>query len=97
MIYDADAAGQTAMERGMNIALEEGMDVQLMELPEGEDPDSFVKQFGKDSFLEFKKENAEDFVSFSIHKAEKSGKMESPGDRSATIKQILESIARIPG
>jgi DNA primase len=97
MIYDADSAGQSAMERGMNIALEEGMDVQLMELPEGEDPDSFVKQFGKDSFLEFKKKNAEDFVTFSIHKAEKSGKMESPGDRSATIKQILESIARIPG
>lgn len=96
MIYDADAAGQNAMERGMNIALEEGMDVQLMELPEGEDPDSFVKQFGKDSFLEFKKKNSEDFVTFTIHKAEKSGKMESPADRSATIKQILESIARIP-
>ena len=96
MIYDADTAGQTAMERGMNIALEEGMDVQLMELPEGEDPDSFVKQFGKDSFLEFKKKNSEDFVTFTIHKAEKSGKMESPADRSATIKQILESIARIP-
>ncbi|MCC5907898.1 MAG: DNA primase [Balneolaceae bacterium] len=96
MIYDADAAGQTAMERGMNIALEEGMDVQLMELPEGEDPDSFVKQFGKDSFLEFKKKNSEDFVTFTIHKAEKSGKMESPADRSATIKKILESIARIP-
>lgn len=96
MIYDADSAGQTAMERGMNIALEQGMDVKLMELPEGEDPDSFVKQYGKDSFLDFKQEHAEDFVTFSIHKAENAGKMESPGDRSAVIKQILGSIARIP-
>lgn len=96
MIYDADTAGQTAMERGMNIALEQGMDVKLMELPEGEDPDSFVKQFGKESFLDYKKEQAEDFITFSIHKAENSGKMESPGDRSAVIKQILDSIARIP-
>ena len=96
MIYDADSAGQTAMERGMNVALEQGMNVQLMELPDGEDPDSFVKQFGKESFLDFKKKHSEDFVSFTIQKAEKEGNMEGPADRSATIKKILESIALIP-
>ncbi|MDZ7757126.1 DNA primase [Rhodohalobacter sp.] len=96
MIYDADSAGQKAMERGMDIALEQGMEVFLMQLPDGEDPDSFVKQFGGDSFMEFKKKNAEDFVTFSIHKAEKEGRMESPGDRTAAIKSVLESIALIP-
>ena len=96
MIYDSDTAGQAAMERGMNVALEQGMDVQLMELPEGEDPDSFVKKYGKDSFFDFKKKNAKDFVTFTIHKAENAGKMESPGDRTAVIKQVLDSIARIP-
>lgn len=96
MIYDADNAGQTAMQRGMNIALEEGMEVQLMELPDGEDPDSFVKQFGKESFLEFKEKHAEDFVTFSIQKAEKGGKMENAAGRSTAIKKILESIALIP-
>lgn len=96
MIYDADAAGQSAMERGMEIALEQGMDVRLMELPDGEDPDSFVKRFGKESFMSFKKNHAEDFVTFSIHKAEKSGSMESPADRSSSIKKILKSIANIP-
>src|SRR5690625_3334411 len=45
MIYDSDSAGQAAMERGMDIALEQGMEVELMELPSGQDPDSFVKQF----------------------------------------------------
>ncbi len=96
MIYDADSAGQKAMDRGMNIALEEGMEVYLMELPDGEDPDSFVKQFGRESFLEYKRKHAEDFITFSIHKAEKEGRMESPGDRSATIRSVLESIALIP-
>lgn len=96
MIYDADSAGQKAMDRGMNIALEQGMEVFLMELPDGEDPDSFVKQFGKESFLEHKKKYAEDFVTFSILKAEKAGNMERPGDRSATINRVLESISLIP-
>lgn len=97
MIYDADSAGQTAMERGLNVALEQGMNVQLMELPEGEDPDSFVKQFGKESFIDYKKKRAEDFVSFLLHKAEKQGKMEGPAERAEMIKRILESIALIPG
>ncbi|MEX0646813.1 MAG: DNA primase [Balneolaceae bacterium] len=96
MIYDADSAGQKAMDRGMNIALEQGMEVFLMELPDGDDPDSFVKQFGKESFLDYKKKHAEDFVTFTIQKAEKAGKMERPGDRSSTIHQVLESISLIP-
>tara|TARA_R100001143_G_C3361331_1_gene136757 strand:+ start:57998 stop:60001 length:2004 start_codon:yes stop_codon:yes gene_type:complete len=97
MIYDADSAGQTAMVRGMDIALEQGMNVQLMELPDGEDPDSFVKQFGKESFLDFKNKHAEDFVSFTIHKAEKENKLDGPSERSDVIKGILQSIALIPG
>lgn len=96
MIYDSDSAGQAAMERGMDIALEQGMEVQLMELPADQDPDSFVKQFGTDSFYDFKKKHSEDFVTFSIHKAEKQGEMESPAGRSQVIKQIIESISRIP-
>lgn len=96
MIYDADNAGQTAMQRGMNIALEQGMEVQLMQLPDGEDPDSFVKQFGKESFLDYKLKHAEDFVTFSIQKAEKEGEMENAAGRSATIKKILEKISLIP-
>lgn len=97
MIYDADSAGQSAMVRGMDIALEQGMNVQLMELPDGEDPDSFVKQFGKESFIEFKNKHAEDFVTFTIHKAEKERKLEGPAERAEVIKGILQSIALIPG
>ncbi len=96
MIYDSDSAGQAAMKRGMNIALAEGMDVDLLELPENEDPDSFVKKFGKDSFLVLKKKEAVDFVSFSIEQAEKHGEMKKPGERTRVISAVLESIAEIP-
>lgn len=96
MIYDSDSAGQSAMKRGMNIALAEGMDVDLLELPENEDPDSFVKKFGSDSFLDLKKKQAADFVSFSIEQAEKNGEMEKPGERTKVITGVLESIAEIP-
>lgn len=96
MIYDADNAGKSAMARGMNIALEEGMDVDLLELPDGEDPDSFVKQFGKESFLKLKKKEGRDFVTFSVLQAEKNGLMENPAGRSKVISGVLSSISRIP-
>jgi len=96
MLYDSDEAGQTAMERGIKIALKEGMEVDLLELPEGEDPDSFVKQFGSESFRELKKEKSEDFVTFTIYKSEKSGALEKPGERAKLINKVLEQIAQIP-
>jgi DNA primase len=96
MIYDSDAAGRKAMMRGMNIALSAGMDVDLLELPDEEDPDSFVKKFGRESFIELKKKEAVDFVSFSILQAEKHGEMDSPSDQTHVISRVLESIAEIP-
>lgn len=96
MIYDSDSAGQRAMKRGINIALREGMDVKLLELPEGEDPDSFVRQFGKDSFLEMKREESEDFLTYQIHKAKEDGRWEDPTEKKKVISEILESIAHMP-
>ncbi|MEQ9310261.1 MAG: DNA primase [Balneolaceae bacterium] len=95
MIYDADNAGQNAMKRGIDIALAEGMEVQLLELPDGEDPDSFVKQFGKESFIELKKKEGSDFVDFLIMKAEEEGRMENPVQQSKVITEILEAVANI--
>ncbi|TYP95517.1 DNA primase [Fodinibius salinus] len=96
MIYDSDSAGQRAMKRGINIALREGMDVNLLELPKGEDPDSFVRQFGKDSFLEMKKEESENFLTYQIHKAKEEGRWENPAEKKNVISEILESIAHMP-
>ncbi|WP_322570887.1 toprim domain-containing protein [Rhodohalobacter sp.] len=96
MIYDSDDAGQTAMKRGINIALAEGMEVELLELPEDQDPDSFVKQFGKESFEEMKKEEALDFVDFLLHKAGDEGRLDRPTETPKVITEILESISNIP-
>lgn len=96
MVYDSDVAGQTAMKRGINLALAEGMDVKLLELPEGDDPDSFIRQFGKDSFLEIKEEEAEDFASYLIHKAQNEGHWDEPSEKKKVISGVLESIAHIP-
>ncbi|HKK46787.1 MAG TPA: DNA primase [Balneolaceae bacterium] len=96
MIYDSDSAGQRAMKRGINIALREGMDVKLLELPEGEDPDSFVRQFGKDSFKEMKQEASEDFLTYQINKAKEEGRWENPAEKKKVISEMLESIAHMP-
>ena len=75
MIYDSDAAGQNAMKKGILLALEEGLEVKLLELPDGEDPDSFVKQFGKESFDDIKHMNSKDFVDFLLSKAATEGRL----------------------
>ncbi len=95
MIYDSDNAGQNAMKRGIEIALAEGMEVQLLELPEGEDPDSFVKQFGKESFLDLKQKEASDFVDFLMLKADEEGRLDQPTQLAKVISEILSAIANI--
>lgn len=96
MIYDSDSAGQTAMKRGINIGLAEGMDVKLLELPEGEDPDSFVRQFGEESFRELQQEEAEDFLTYLVHKAQDEGRWDKPAEKKRVITESLESIAHMP-
>ncbi len=95
MIYDSDSAGQNAMKRGIDIALAEGMEVQLLELPEGEDPDSFVKQFGKESFDELKQKEATDFVDFLMLKADEDGRLNQPVQLAKVISEILGAISNI--
>ena len=96
MIYDADQAGQNAMSRGLELALSEGLNVRMLKLPEGEDPDSFIQKQKKQGFLEFKDAHALDFVSFSIKKARDANHWEDPIHKKNTVATILSSIARIP-
>tara|TARA_B100000575_G_scaffold294611_1_gene312184 strand:+ start:9642 stop:11744 length:2103 start_codon:yes stop_codon:yes gene_type:complete len=96
MIYDSDAAGQNAMKKGILLALEEGLEVKLLELPDGEDPDSFVKQFGKESFDDIKHKNTQDFVDFLIAKAATEGRLEAPISLAKVINELIEAVAHIP-
>jgi len=95
MVYDADSAGQNAMIRGLDIALTHGLNVRLMHLPEGEDPDSFVQQFGAESFREFTETESRDFVSFMIERAKEMNEWDDPIKQKNTISGILKSIANI--
>lgn len=100
MIYDADDAGQNAMMRGLLIALEEGLDVEMLQLPKGEDPDSFVKANGGeaagDAFREFRRRHAADFITFTLRKAESEGALNSMSGVNQLMDELLEAVSLIP-
>ena len=64
ILYDGDAAGIKASIRGIDIVLEEGMNVKIVLLPDGEDPDSYSKKVSNEEFTKFLKENETDFIRF---------------------------------
>ena len=66
IIYDGDAAGIKAAMRGLDMALEEGLNVKLVLIPDKEDPDSYVHKIGKEAFIEFIAENKKDFIIFQL-------------------------------
>ncbi len=96
MVYDADNAGQNAMMRGLDIALEAGLQVRLMHLPDGEDPDSYVQKYGNESFREFVRTESQDFITFMVEHAKQAGEWDDPLQRKNNITRILTSIGRVP-
>ncbi len=96
MIFDADTAGVKAAVRGISIALQEGMAVRVLTLPEGEDPDSFVREYGAEAFLEVRKKETVDFLRFLVSLARKEDRWDDPVERRKVINEILEAIAVMP-
>lgn len=96
MIFDADAAGLSAAVRGISVALEEGMGVRVLTLPEGEDPDSWVRRNGEEGFREYRKKETRDFLRFLVGVAEKDGRWSDPVDRQKAMSEILGTVASIP-
>ena len=94
IIYDGDAAGIKAALRGMDMALEEGLHVQLVLIPDGEDPDSYVQKIGKEAFYEFIQNNKKDFILFRLEVSLKEAGNDSQ-KKSELVNSIAESIARI--
>lgn len=94
LIYDGDKAGINAALRGVDIMLEEEMDVRVVILPDGEDPDSFVKNRGTDETLKFIQENKKDFIFFKADILLKETNND-PVLQSNAIHQIVETIAII--
>ena len=93
-VYDADSAGVAAMIRGIDLILENNLDVRIAALPEGEDPDSFVKNKGGDAFQEALSK-AVTFVDFKAGALAREGKFNSPEGKAEAVRTLVQTIAKI--
>ncbi len=94
ILYDGDAAGIKAAVRGLDMALAEGLNVRLVLLPDGEDPDSFIQKNGAAFFKDYISQNKQDVIEFRL----KIGVTESGNDplkKSQLVNEIAETISRI--
>ena len=95
VLYDGDAAGIHAALRGIDMFLEEGFNVKVVLLPDGEDPDSFAKSHDSTEFIQYIEEHQTDFIRFKMALLSKEAG-DDPYKRAALIKDITSSIAIIP-
>jgi DNA primase len=95
VLFDGDAAGLRASLRGVDLILEQGMNVRICTFPEGEDPDSFAKNNTLEQLTTFLEENAKDFISFKASILAADAKND-PLKKAETIRDMVESIAKIP-
>ncbi|PZX66004.1 DNA primase [Hydrotalea sandarakina] len=94
IIYDGDAAGVKAALRGLDMALEEGLNVKLVLIPNNEDPDSYVRALGTNAFKSFIAENKKDFIIFQLELLLK----EAGNDvtkKNAVVNQIAETLSKV--
>ncbi len=94
ILYDGDAAGVKAALRGLDLVLEQGMNVKIVLLPSPEDPDSFVRKMGETAFREYVDKHKEDFILFKTGLLLKDTQRD-PIARAQAMQDILTSIAKI--
>ena len=94
IIYDGDNAGIKAALRGLDLALEESLNVKLVLIPDKEDPDSYVNKIGAEGFIKFIKENKKDFILFQLEIALADAGQDN-AKKSAVVNQVEETISRI--
>ncbi|MBL7891617.1 MAG: DNA primase [Bacteroidia bacterium] len=95
ILYDGDSAGIKASFRGIDMILEEGMNVKVLLFPDGDDPDSFSKRVSYEELKKFIADNTKDFIAFKTMMLY-SEVSNDPIKRANLIKDIVESIAVIP-
>lgn len=91
LVYDADKAGRNAAFRGIPLLLQQGLNVSVLLLPEGEDPDSFARKNTAEDVLEYFAKNASDFVAFMAGELLHEGM--NLADKAGVLRKILENIA----
>ncbi|MDX9760151.1 MAG: DNA primase [Bacteroidota bacterium] len=93
-LYDADSAGMNAMLRGIDIILEADCDARIVQLPAGEDPDSYVRKYGADK-VRARMADAVSFVDFVTARFQAEGKLDSPEGKAQVVHRIVELIAKM--
>ncbi len=94
ILYDGDAAGIKAALRGMDMALAQSFNVQLVLLPDGEDPDSFVQKSGAARFHEYVKEHKQDVIGFRIEVG-MAGAETNPVAKNKLVNEIAETVSKM--
>ncbi|MGA9120357.1 MAG: toprim domain-containing protein, partial [Bacteroidota bacterium] len=94
LVYDADSAGSKAMMRGVDLVIEQGLEVKVTELPEGEDPDSFVRKNSGKAFQDLI-DRAESFLDFKANFFRRMGLLASPEGKVRAIRSIVGTLARM--
>jgi DNA primase len=94
IVYDGDAAGVKAALRGLDLALEEGLNVKLVLIPGNEDPDSYVNKVGASAFKEFVHRNKKDFILFQLQVELKDAGADST-KKAEVVNAIAETISKI--
>jgi len=95
MLYDGDPAGIKASIRGTDMVLEEGMNVRIVMLPDGEDPDSWSRKTSDEEFKRYLKENETDFIKFKTRLLLDEAQSD-PVRRANLVREVVRSIAVIP-
>ncbi|MEZ4968816.1 MAG: DNA primase [Flavobacteriaceae bacterium] len=95
VLFDGDAAGLRASLRGIDLILEQGMNVKVCSFPEGEDPDSFSKKNDYGEVVLYLEENSKDFIQFKASLLVQEA-ANDPVKRADTVRDIVHSISKIP-
>lgn len=95
VIYDGDAAGIKASIRGIDLLLEEGLNIKVLLLPDGDDPDSFARKHNASDFIEYVERNSSDFIRFKTNLLLKEAGND-PVKRAGLVSDIVRSISIIP-
>lgn len=95
VLFDGDAAGIRASIRGIDLILEQGMNVRVCTFPQGEDPDSFARKNTLEELTLYLEENAKDFIQFKASLLFEDSKND-PIKKAETVREIVNSISKIP-
>tara|TARA_R110001599_G_scaffold41654_2_gene125837 strand:+ start:2236 stop:4191 length:1956 start_codon:yes stop_codon:yes gene_type:complete len=95
VLFDGDAAGLRASIRGIDLILEQGMNVKVVTFPEGEDPDSFAKSHSDEELKEYLENSAQDFINFKVSLLMEQAQND-PVKKAGLIRDIVMSISKIP-